>query len=115
MAGAVFLFVPLRSIFSSLALRRVRIKYSNLKKHALPVDASCPWSHVNGIPSYEEGCNTFGEGSEPVKSYADLRSCMQESPCRITGTPGIRSWLARLFYVGPPTFSAPPKQEKRIA
>lgn len=66
--------------------RRVRIKYSNLKKHTLPVDImSCPWSHVNGIPSYEEGCNTFGERSEPVTNYAELRSCMQESPCKITG------------------------------
>jgi len=93
--------VPCLSFFLVLSLvgrrGRVRIKYSNLKKHTLPVDiVSCPWSHVNGIPSYDEGCTTFGERSEPVTNYAELRSCMQESPCKITGTAPVGRSMAEM-------------------
>lgn len=62
---------------------RVEITVSDRLKHRLPVHPSCLWSHTHGIPGEEEGCKTVG--GRPVENYPDLWSCMQESPCDVTG------------------------------
>lgn len=60
------------------------ISLSQSRKHELPVLSSCRWWHTNTIPGLAQGCKTVN--GRPVQNYADLWSCMQESPCEITGT-----------------------------
>lgn len=77
--------LPFRASFSLRIVDpcRVKISVTTTRKHKLPVDVSCRWSHPPGIVHGVPACRTL-DGA-PVASYADLWTCMQEAACEISG------------------------------
>eukprot|EP00903_Cladosiphon_okamuranus_P020051 g18417.t1 len=51
-------------------------------KHRLPIDESCPWWHIHGIPDSSDACRLDGE----IRDYADLMSCVKKAGCDVTDT-----------------------------
>lgn len=63
---------------------RVVISIACYGRHVLPVPKTCPWWHRNGVPLQEQGCTTTA-GGRPVENYDDVRSCMEEAKCHVSG------------------------------
>ncbi|CAM9579189.1 unnamed protein product [Scytosiphon promiscuus] len=64
------------------SVNMVNISVTTARKHRLPVDGSCRWSHPIGIVHGVSACRKAGGAA--VTSYADLWACMQEASCKVS-------------------------------
>lgn len=71
-------------VFLGEYVSRVEIRVSSESKHRLPVTNVCRWYHSQSIAMNQEGC--WSVGGRPVEKYNDIRLCMAEANCEISGT-----------------------------